>query len=265
MTNVVSNAQFSDDAARFPSLDGRRVFITGGGTGIGASLVEGFARQRARVAFVDVAEDASQQLAARLAGQNLPKPWFRRCDVRDVAALQGAIHDAASELGAFHVLVNNVANDDRHPTGEISAEYWDERMAINQRPAFFAIQSVIPGMRQLGGGSIINVGSVGWQAKTAGYVAYATAKSSVMGLTRGLAKELGAHRIRINVVSPGWVMTERQLNLQAVPDMAGELARIQCIADPIQAPDIAAMVLFLASDDARACTAQEFIVDAGWT
>lgn len=265
MTNVVSDARFSDLAARFPSLEGRRVFITGGGSGIGASLVEGFARQRARVAFVDIAAGAAEQLVDDLARQGLPAPWFRPCDVADVSALQAAISDAAAALGPFQVLVNNVANDDRHPTGEITADYWDQRMAINQRPAFFAIQAVIPGMRQLGGGSIINIGSVGWQAKTSGYVAYATAKSSVLGLTRGLAKELGAHRIRINVVSPGWVMTERQLRLQAVPDMAAELARIQCIADPLQAPDIAAMVLFLASDDARACTAQEFIVDGGWS
>lgn len=265
MTNVVSNAQFSALAARFPSLEGRRVFITGGGSGIGASLVEGFARQGAQVAFVDIADAPSAQLVEALAGRGLPAPWYRHCDVTDVGALRAAIHDAATSLGAFHVLVNNVASDDRHATAEVTPDLWDERMAVNQRPAFFAIQAVVPGMQQLGGGSIINVGSVGWQAKTGGYVAYATAKSSVLGLTRGLAKELGAHRIRINVVSPGWVMTERQLRLQAVPDMAAELARIQCIADPLQAPDIAAMVLFLASDDARGCTAQEFIVDAGWT
>jgi NAD(P)-dependent dehydrogenase (short-subunit alcohol dehydrogenase family) len=265
MTNVVSDPRFSARAARFPSLGGRCVFITGGGSGIGASLVEGFARQGCRVAFVDVAEAPSRQLVRDLAAQGLPVPWFRPCDVRDVRALQEAIGDAARELGDFHVLVNNVASDDRHPVESVTPEYWDERMAVNQRPAFFAIQAVIPGMRRLGGGSIINIGSTGWQAKTAGYVAYATAKSSVMGLTRGLAKELGAHRIRINVVSPGWVMTERQLRLHALPDMAGELARMQCTPDPLQAPDIAAMVLFLASDDARGCTAQEYIVDNGWT
>jgi NAD(P)-dependent dehydrogenase (short-subunit alcohol dehydrogenase family) len=265
MTNVVSNAEFSGLAARYPSLAGRRVFITGGGSGIGASLVEGFARQGASVAFVDIAAEASGKLIGDLAQKGLPAPWFRHCDVTDIAALQAAIQDAATALGPFHVLVNNVASDDRHVTTELTPAQWDERMAINQRPAFFAIQAVLPGMRQLGGGSIINLGSVGWQTKTGGYVAYATAKSSALGLTRGLAKELGAHRIRINVVSPGWVMTERQLRLQAVPDMAAELARIQCIADPLQAPDIAAMVLFLAADDARACTAQEFIVDSGWS
>jgi NAD(P)-dependent dehydrogenase (short-subunit alcohol dehydrogenase family) len=192
-------------------------------------------------------------------------PWFRACDVADVAALQSAIAAAAAALGDFDVLVNNVASDDRHAIADVTQEYWDQRMAINQRPAFFAIQAVLPGMQRAGRGSIVNIGSRGWQSKSAGYPAYATAKSSAMGLTRGLAKELGAQRIRINVVSPGWVMTERQLRMWAVPDMEGELARIQCVPDPIQAHHIAAMVLFLASDDAAACTAQEFVVDAGWT
>jgi NAD(P)-dependent dehydrogenase (short-subunit alcohol dehydrogenase family) len=187
------------------------------------------------------------------------------CDVSDVAALQSAIRDASAAAGDFDILVNNVASDDRHAIADVTPKYWDERMAINERPAFFAIQAVLPGMQRAGRGSIVNIGSRGWHAKSAGYPAYATAKASVMGLMRGLAKELGAQRIRINVVSPGWVMTERQLRLWSVPDMASELARIQCVPDPIQSHHIAAMVLFLASDDAAACTAQEFVVDAGWT
>jgi D-xylose 1-dehydrogenase len=168
-------------------------------------------------------------------------------------------------VGDFNILVNNVASDERHAIADVTPDYWDQRMAINQRPAFFAIQAVLPGMRRAGSGAIVNIGSRGWNSKAGGYPAYATAKASVMGLTRGLARELGAQRIRINVVSPGWVMTERQLRLWAVPDMDEELARIQCVPDPIQAHHIAAMVLFLASEDAAACTAQEFIVDAGWT
>jgi NAD(P)-dependent dehydrogenase (short-subunit alcohol dehydrogenase family) len=251
--------------AQFPSLRGKRVFITGGGSGIGASLVDAFARQGCGVAFVDVAEQASAALAGSLQSQGLPRPWWQKCDVRNIPALQAAIRDAAAALGDFHVLVNNVASDDRHAIAEVTPQYWDERMAVNERPAFFAIQAVLPGMEKLGGGSIINFGSTGWQAKSGGYPAYATAKSSVMGLTRGLAKELGAKRIRINVVSPGWVMTERQLKLWAVPNMDQEIARMQCLPDPIQPADIAGMVLFLASDDARACTAQEYIVDGGWT
>jgi NAD(P)-dependent dehydrogenase (short-subunit alcohol dehydrogenase family) len=253
-----------DERASYPRLAGRRVFITGGGSGIGAALVEAFAGQGAHVAFVDIAAEASQALADRLAAAGLARPWYRRCDVTVVTDLQQVLADAAQALGDFHVLVNNVASDDRHALHEVTPEYWDQRMAINQRPAFFAIQAVVPGMRRLGGGSIINLGSTGWQTKAGGYVAYATAKSSVNGLTRGLARELGAARIRINVVSPGWVMTDRQVTLWL--DEAGEadLARNQCLPDKIWPEDVAAMVLFLASDQARAITAQEFVVDAGW-
>jgi NAD(P)-dependent dehydrogenase (short-subunit alcohol dehydrogenase family) len=253
------------ERAQFPSLRGKRVFITGGGSGIGACLVREFAHQAARVGFVDINADASAFLAEDLKQQGLDAPWWQACDVRDVPALQQSIREAGAALGDFNVLVNNVASDDRHETLDVTPEYWDERMAVNQRPAFFAIQAVLPGMKKLGGGSIINLGSTGWQTKAPGYPAYATAKSSVMGLTRGLARELGAHRIRINVVSPGWVMTERQRRLWAVPDMDQEVARLQCLPDPIQPAAIAGMVLFLASDDGRACTAQEFIVDAGWS
>jgi len=265
MTQIVSQTEIPEGAAAYPSLRGKRVFITGGGSGIGACLVDGFSRQGAHVAFVDIDPVASAGLLETFRARGMPAPWFRQCDVCDVGQLQQAIKDAAGELGDFNALVNNVASDDRHATLEVTPEYWDERMAVNQRPAFFAIQSVIPGMRRQGGGAIINIGSTGWLNKTAGYPAYATAKASVMGLTRGLARELGEHRIRINVVSPGWVMTERQLRLWAVPEMDQEIARMQCLPDPLQAPDIAAMVLFLASDDARACTAQEFIVDGGWS
>jgi NAD(P)-dependent dehydrogenase (short-subunit alcohol dehydrogenase family) len=265
MANVTAVSGVPEQSARYPSLRGKRVFITGGASGIGACLVEAFARQGSLVGFVDVAESLSQQLAQSLQARGYAAPWWRACDVAEVPALQAAIREAAASLGDFDVLVNNVASDERHAIADVTPQYWDERMAINQRAAFFAIQSVLPGMRKAGGGSIVNIGSRGWQAKSGGYPAYAAAKSSVLGLTRGLARELGADRIRINVVSPGWVMTERQLRLWAVPDMAGELARIQCVPDPIQAHHIAAMVAFLASDDAAACTAQEYIVDAGWT
>jgi NAD(P)-dependent dehydrogenase (short-subunit alcohol dehydrogenase family) len=250
--------------ASYPRLAGRRVFISGGASGIGASLVEAFARQGAQVAFVDIADEAGNALADRVAAAGFPRPWQRRCDVTVVSDLQQAIADASQALGDFHVLVNNVASDDRHALHEVTPEYWDQRMAVNQRPAFFAIQAVVPGMRRLGGGSIINLGSTGWQTKSGGYPAYATAKSSVNGLTRGLARELGAARIRINVVSPGWVMTERQVTLWLDEAGESELARNQCLPDRILPEDVAAMVLFLASDQARAITAQEFVVDAGW-
>ena len=261
---VARRAPAADTLSIFPSLKGRSVFVTGGGSGIGAAIVAAFAEQGARVAFIDVAADASEALAQQLADAGHAAPWWRVCDVRDVAALQAAIAEAAAALGAFSVLVNNVASDDRHTLESVTPEYYDERMAINERPAFFAIQSVVPGMRQLGAGSIINLGSTGWQGKGTGYPCYAVAKSSVNGLTRGLAKSLGQDRIRINTVSPGWVMTERQVKLWLNAQGEEDLKRNQCLPDKLLPHDIARMVLFLASDDAAMCTAQEFKVDAGW-
>ncbi|MBS0428502.1 MAG: SDR family oxidoreductase [Proteobacteria bacterium] len=250
--------------ASYPDLRDRNVFVTGGGSGIGAGIVQAFAEQGARVAFIDIAEAPSEALARQIADAGLPTPWWRRCDVRDIAALQGAIAQAEAELGPFAVLVNNVASDDRHTLESVTPAYYEERMAINERPALFAIQSVVPGMRRLGGGSIVNLGSTGWQGKGGGYPCYAIAKSSVNGLTRGLAKPLGQDRIRINTVSPGWVMTERQIALWLDEEGEKELARNQCLPDKLKPHDIAHMVLFLASDAAAMCTAQEFKVDAGW-
>jgi len=255
----------AQSGVRYPDLEGRRVFITGGGSGIGAALVTGFAAQGAQVAFVDLDDTASAALAEAMAERGWTKPWWRQCDVTDVAALQCAIADAAMELGDFHVLVNNVGNDDRHQLDTVTPDYWDRCIAVNQRAAFFAIQSVVPGMRRLGGGSIINLGSIGWQIKNRDYPVYATAKSSASGLTRGLARELGEGRIRINLVTPGWVMTERQVSLWLDAEGERALRQHQCLPDKIVPDDIAAMVLFLASDQSRACTAQEFTVDAGWS
>ena len=251
--------------ALVPSLRGQRVFVTGGGTGIGAAIVAAFAEQGAQVAFVDIAEAESAALALQLSASGCPAPWWRGCDVRDVTALQSAIEAATNELGDFSTLVNNVARDDRHTIESVTPEYWDERMAVNQRPAFFAIQAVVPGMRRLGGGSIINLGSTGWQSKASEYPCYAIAKSSVNGLTRGLAGSLGPHRIRVNTVSPGWVMTERQITHWLNAEGEEAIKRNQCLPDKLQPSDVARMVLFLASDDAAMCTAQEFKVDAGWT
>lgn len=250
--------------ARYPSLEGKNVFVTGGGTGIGASIVTAFAEQGAHVAFVDVAENESRQLAEELVATIDARVWWRTCDVRDIAALQAATADAAQALGDFSVLVNNVARDDRHTLESVTPEYWDERMAVNQRPAFFAIQALVPGMKRLGEGSIVNLGSTGWQTKGSGYPCYAVAKSSVNGLTRGLADTLGADRIRINTVSPGWVMTERQIKMWLNAEGEADIQRNQCLPDKLKPSDVARMVLFLASDDGAMCTAQEFKVDAGW-
>ena len=249
--------------ARYPSLQGQNVFITGGGTGIGAALVRAFAQQGARVAFVDVAAHASAELTDTLTHQGASL-WWKNCDVRDVAALRQAIEEATATFGDFSTLVNNVARDDRHTLESVTPEYWDDNLAVNQRPAFFAIQAVVPGMRRLGGGSVVNLGSTGWQSKGDGYPCYAIAKSSTNGLTRGLANSLGAYRIRINTVSPGWVMTQRQIELWLDAKGEAEIQRNQCLPDKLKPSDIARMVLFLASEDGAMCTAQEFKVDAGW-
>jgi NAD(P)-dependent dehydrogenase (short-subunit alcohol dehydrogenase family) len=262
VTSTPSNAPST--LAIFPSLRGKRVFITGGGTGIGAAMVEAFAAQGTQVAFVDVAEAESRALAEKITADGGVTPWWRTCDVRDVAALQATIGQAVTELGDFSALVNNVARDDRHSLESVTPEYWDERMAVNQRPAFFAIQAIVPGMKRLGGGSIINLGSTGWQTKGSTYPCYAIAKSSVNGLTRGLAGSLGQDRIRVNTVSPGWVMTERQIKMWLNEEGEADIKRNQCLPDKLRPHDIARMVLFLASDDAAMCTAQEFKVDAGW-
>lgn len=250
--------------ATFPSLRGQRVFITGGGTGIGAAMVQAFAEQGAQVAFVDFAADESAELVKHIVDAGHTAPWWQVCDVRDLTALQEALADAQSALGDFSTLVNNVARDDRHTMEAVTPEYWDERMAVNQRPAFFAIQALAPGMKRLGGGSVINLGSTGWQTKGSEFPLYAIAKSSVNGLTRGLAKSLGADHIRINTVSPGWVMTERQVKLWLNAEGEASIARNQCLPNKLMPSDIARMVLFLASADGAMCTAQEFKVDAGW-
>lgn len=262
--NAVMTAK-SGKLTSYPSLQHRKVFVTGGASGIGAAIVGAFAEQGARVAFVDVDEASSRTLAQQLADAGHGSPWWRICDVRDVAALQAALAQASAELGDFAVLVNNVASDDRHSLESVTPAYYDERMAVNERPAFFAIQALTPGMKRLGFGSIINLGSTGWQVKGAGFPCYAIAKSSVNGLTRGLATTLGKDRIRINTVSPGWVMTERQVRLWLDAEGERDLQRNQCLPDRLQPRDIANMVMFLASDDAAMCTAQEFKVDAGWS
>lgn len=250
--------------ASYPSLRGRSVFITGGGSGIGGCLTESFARQGALVAFVDYAEAPSLALTQKIEAAGLARPWYRKVDVTDIGALQNAIRDAAKAVGDFHVLINNVANDDRHSLMDVTPEYYDARIAVNQRPAFFAIQAVVPGMKQMGGGSIINFGSNSYGAKGRNMPVYTTAKSSVIGLTRGLAAELGEHRIRVNVITPGWIMTERQIEKWLDAAGEAEIKRNQVLPDKVRPEDVAPMALFLASDDARACSAQEYIVDAGW-
>ena len=201
--------------ASYPSLKGKRVFVTGGASGIGESIVTEFAAQGATVAFVDIATDAGLNLCERLAKAGYETPVFRCCDIRDIPALQADMRALAQQIGDFDVLVNNAGNDDRHQPEEVTLEYWDDRIAINQRPMFFTCQAVIAGMKKNGGGSIINLGSISWHIANGGYSVYTTTKAAVSGLTRGLARDLGPYNIRVNTVTPGWVMTERQMKLLA--------------------------------------------------
>ena len=248
----------------YPSLKDKSVFITGGGTGIGAALTECFVEQGSRVAFVDIDVEGSNGLVAALAAQYGRRPLFRRCDITDIADLQKAVAEIAAEQGPVEILVNNAANDQRHTWQETTVAYWDERMAINLRPMFFTMQAVLPGMLAKKAGSIINVGSMSWKGKNGGMPAYTTAKAAVHGLTRGMARDVGKDNIRVNTVIPGWVMTERQLKLWVTPEGEAEIDRQQCLAGRVMPIDIARMVLFLAADDSRMCSAQEFTVDGGW-
>lgn len=245
--------------ANYPSLKDKSVFITGGATGIGASLVEHFVRQGARVGFVDIDDTAAQALIGALPA----KPTYQHADIRDVGALQAAIIAFAGN-GQVDVLVNNAGNDNRHAVEAVDAAFWDDAMAVNLRPHFFAAQAVRAGMARAGGGSIINLGSIVVQMSAGDAPAYVTAKAGVYGLTRALARDFGQDRIRVNCVMPGWIMTERQKRLWL--DESGErrIAERQCLPDRLEPEDVARMVLFLAADDSLHCTAQSFIVDGGW-
>jgi NAD(P)-dependent dehydrogenase (short-subunit alcohol dehydrogenase family) len=249
--------------ANYPSLSGRTVFITGGASGIGAETVRQFCAQGSKVGFVDMDADASNQLVDSLADTGGPVPIFRQCDLRDIEALKQAFKTLEDALGAATVLVNNAARDDRHGWSEVTPEYYDERMATNLRHMFFAIQAVAPGMIAAGGGSIINFGSNSWWEAVGGMPVYTAAKAAVHGMTRSFARDLGKHRIRVNTVVPGWVMTERQKALWVTPEAMEKHMDRQCLPDPIEPVYLARMVLFLASDDAAMCSANNYMVEAG--
>ena len=244
----------------YPSLAGRTVFVSGGASGIGAALVARFAGQGCRVAFCDIDDVAAQALAATLAPAAVR---YHRCDLRDIAALRATIAAVESEFGAITVLVNNAARDDRHKLEDVTVEYWDERFAVNLRHHFFAVQAVAAGMTRAGGGSIINMGSVSWMRATPGMVAYTTAKAAIHGLTRTLARELGARNIRVNSIVPGAILTERQKKLWLTPELDREFLDGQCLKFRLTEDDVARTALFLASDEARGITGVNMIVDAG--
>jgi NAD(P)-dependent dehydrogenase (short-subunit alcohol dehydrogenase family) len=249
--------------ASYPSLKGRTVFISGGGSGIGASIVEHFAAQGSKVAFVDIDDAASTALVDKIAGLGRPAPLFVKCDVRDIEAYRAALAQVAARLGAITVLINNAARDDRHTIDKVTVEFWDERMAVNLRHQYFAIQSVAPGMKQAGGGSIVNFSSVSYHSLTPNLSVYQAAKAAVIGMTRGLARDLGGDRIRLNSITPGWIMTQRQIDLWLTPEAEKAQMAAQCLKEKLYPPDIARMALWLAADDSRLVTAQDFTVDGG--
>ena len=250
--------------AIYPDLEGRSVLVTGGGSGIGAAIVRAFVRQRARVGFVDVKRAESEALVAELRAGGATVS-FAEADITDTAALRAAIAGLRSTLGAFAVLVNNAAHDERHRTEDVTPEYWDQRIAVNLKHQFFAAQAVLPDMKAAGSGSIVNFGSTSWMAGQGGMAAYTAAKSAVLGLTRSLARDYGPHGIRVNAIAPGWIMTERQVALWLTPEGEAELMRRQCLKRKLVPDEVARFTVFLASEEASACTAQHYVVDGGWT
>ncbi|MBX9898596.1 MAG: SDR family oxidoreductase [Qipengyuania sp.] len=248
--------------AIYPSLAGKRVIVSGGGSGIGEGIVAGFAAQGAAVAFVDVASGQSEALVERLSHAEIA-PLFIHCDITDAVDYGAKIEKIIGRLGGCDVLINNAANDDRHKIADVTPAYWDERMAVNLKHQFFAAKAVIPAMQAAGGGSIVNLGSISWHLGLADLTIYQTAKAAIEGLTRSLARELGRDNIRVNAIIPGNVQTPRQQQWYT-PEGEAEIVAAQCLGGRIQPADIAAMALFLASDDARYCTAHNYWVDAGW-
>jgi NAD(P)-dependent dehydrogenase (short-subunit alcohol dehydrogenase family) len=248
--------------AVYPSLSGTVVFITGGASGIGEEIVRAFAAQDSRIGFVDIDAERGKALADELEKQGA-SVRFEHCDLRDIDALKRAFTALEAALGPATVLVNNAARDDRHAWQDVTPDYYDERIATNLRHMFFAIQAVAPGMIAAGKGSIINFGSNSWWEASGGMPVYTTSKAGVHGMTRSFARDLGMHRIRVNTVVPGWVMTERQKQLWATPEARERHRASQCLSDLIEPVYLARMVLFLASDDAAMCTANNYMVEAG--
>lgn len=249
--------------AQYPSLTDRTVLITGGATSIGACLVEQFTAQGAKVGFIDIDTAAGSTLASALAGAR-HAPLFVHADLTDIAALESAIEKVRQHFGPINALLNNAANDRRHTIEETTSETWDAGIAVNLKHQFFAARNVAPDMRKAGGGSIVNFGSLSWMLKQGGMPVYTTSKSAVQGLTRSLARDFGPFNIRVNTLVPGWVMTEKQLRLWVDDAARADIARGQCINQPVLAEHIARMALFLAADDSAMCTAQNFVVDGGW-
>ncbi|WP_298375058.1 SDR family oxidoreductase [uncultured Bradyrhizobium sp.] len=248
--------------AIYPSLKDRTVLVTGGGSGIGEAIVRQFIGQGARVGFIDIDVTSSEQLLSDLGAH--ARVHFEHADLRDIGALRRAVAGIREALGPITILVNNAARDDRHAIEDVTPEFWDERIAVNLKHQFFSAQAVAPDMKQAGGGSIVNIGSVSWVIGQGNMPCYTTAKSAVQGLTRALARDLGPHNVRVNSILPGWIMTRRQQDLWLTPEGVAELMQRQCLKRKLVPDDIARVVLFFAADDSGACTNQSHIVDGGW-
>src|SRR6188768_4069394 len=247
--------------AIYPGLRDKVVFISGGASGIGESIVRHFSGQGCKVGFVDIADDAASALIADLGPE--ARLHYEHCDVTDIAALQRAIDAVRQALGPITILVNNAAHDQRYTIDEVTPELWDNRLAINVRHQFFAAQAIYPDMKAAGGGAIINYSSSAWLTGAANLAAYSTAKAGVLGLTKSLARDLGPYNIRVNAIIPGWIMTQRQLDLWLTPEAEKNLMARQCLKHKLHPADCARMTLFLASEDASGITSQSFVVDGG--
>src|SRR3954453_4644142 len=250
-------------SASYPTLKGKRVVVTGGGSGIGAAIVEAFARQDAIVTFLDIADAESEALERDLSSLSKP-PRYIRCDLTDLEQIHAAFERLEREVGHTEVLVNNAANDQRHELKNITPAGWDANVAVNLRHLLFCAQAAAPGMQAAGGGVIINLGSISWHLALPNLILYETAKAGIEGMTRALARDLGADGVRVNCVIPGGIRTPRQTRLWHNPEEEARMLSQQCLKDRIEPEHVAAMVLFLASDDARMCTGRGFFVDAGW-
>jgi NAD(P)-dependent dehydrogenase (short-subunit alcohol dehydrogenase family) len=246
--------------AIYPDLEGATVIVTGGAGGIGEAITRAFVAQGARVGVLDLDVARGEALAEALA----PAVEFVRCDVTDIPALKTAIEQVRARFGPIGILINNAAHDERHATLEVTEEYWDGRMAVNLKHQFFASQAVLPDMIASKKGAIVNLGSCSWIIGQGGMPAYTASKSAVLGLTRSLARDFGEHGVRVNAVAPGWIMTERQLELWVTPETEKEIYANQCIKRPLVPDDIARVVVFLSSEDASAITNQHYVVDGGW-
>ena len=248
----------------YSDLKDKKVFITGGGSGIGASIVEHFCEQGSNVFFIDINEKSSNKLVSNCKNKKFSVPTFINCDLLNIKFLQNTISKIISDNGAIDILVNNAANDERHSIDEVTEEFWNERMNVNLRHYFFTVQSVKKAMIENKGGSIINIGSVSWMIGQGGMAAYTAAKSGVVGLTRSFARDLGEFNIRVNSVVPGWVMTERQIEKWLTPESEDDMMKKQCLKHKLMPSDIAKTVLFFGSDQSSGCTNQDYIVDKGW-